>query len=39
MFYHISYIIKMSKVALFYITICLDGDLSRQVRLAEFEHG
>lgn len=29
----------MSKVALFYIIIFLDHDLSRQVRLAEFEHG
>jgi hypothetical protein len=39
MLYHISYPIKMSEVALFHITIFFDGDLSRQVRLAEFEHG
>lgn len=28
----------MSEVALFHITVFLDGDLSRQVSLAEFEH-
>lgn len=37
--YHILCTIKMSEVALFYITIFLDGDLSGQVSLAEFEHG
>lgn len=36
---YISCTIKMSKVALLYITIYLDGDLSRQVRLAVFEDG
>ena len=39
MLYHISYTIKMSEVALFYITVFLDGDLSGQNRLAEFKQG
>lgn len=39
MLYHISHTIKMSEVALLYITVFLDGDLSEQNRLAEFKHG
>lgn len=29
----------MSEVALFYISVSLDGDLSGKVGLAELEHG
>lgn len=39
MLYHISHTIKMSGVALLYITALLDGDLFEQSRLAEFKHG